>query len=129
MISRPCSLCLRCLLSLALSLALTGCSTLGYDHKEIIAKATLYSPSGALDERAFSGALLEKFASANSPPAALTSFVESLGGKCSFGLTGSLSCSIPQSGAFCISSRIDIEAVVSDGAISSLRARAKHTGC
>lgn len=117
------------LISLSLSLLLTGCGILSYDHRESIAMATLYSPSGALDDKALSGALLEKFSSAASPPAALTSFVESLGGECRASLTGSLYCSIPQSGGFCISSRIDIEAVVSYGTISSLRARAKHHGC
>lgn len=115
--------------SFSLSLLLAGCGTLSYDHRESIARATLYSPSGALDDKALSGALLEKFSGANSPPAALASFVESLGGECRSSLTGSLSCSIPQSGGFCTASRIDIEAVVSDGAISSLRAKARHDGC
>lgn len=116
-------------ISLSLLSLLAGCSTLGYDHRERIAKAVLHLPSGALDEKALSGALMEKFSNRASSPAALSSFVEALGGKCSPSLSGSMSCSIPQSGSFCISSRIDIDAVVSYGAISTLRARSKNDGC
>jgi hypothetical protein len=112
-----------------LSLLCTGCDTLGYDHREDIAKATLYSSRGGLDEKALSGALLKKFSDANYPPAALASFVESLGGKCYSGMAGSMSCSIPQSSSFCIDSRIDIEAVVIDGEISALRVKEKFHGC
>lgn len=116
-------------ISLPLLSLLAGCSALGYDHRERIAKSVLYLPSGALDEKALSGALQEKFSNAAYPPAALSSFVEALGGKCRPSLSGSMSCSIPQSGGFCTSSLIDIEAVVSYGAISTLHARSKNDGC
>jgi len=111
------------------SLLVTSCSSVTYDHREEIARATLFTSKGVIDERAFSGALIEKFSSANSPPAALAAFVESLGGKCSSRLTNSLTCTIPQSGGFCVASRIDIEAVVADGAITSIRTKAKNDGC
>lgn len=114
---------------LGMSLLLSGCSAVSYDRREIIATTTLFSPKGVLDEKAFSGALMEKISTANSPPAALSAFVESLGGKCGPALTGPLLCSIPQSGGFCISIRIDIEATVTNGEITCIRTRARNDGC
>lgn len=71
------------LVASALVLSLQACSATGYDNKERIVQTVLYGDKGRLDERAFGGALLEKFASANSPVMALTKFVESLGRQCS----------------------------------------------
>jgi hypothetical protein len=111
------------------AILVAGCGTMSYDHSEKIATATLFSANGSVDERAFSGALLEKISSANSPPQALLSFVESLGGKCSSLLLNSMSCSIPHSGEFCIARRIIINAVVANGVISSLRTSSRNDGC
>ena len=109
--------------------ALQGCGSAGYDHREKIANATLFNQNGVLDGKAFAGALTEKFAAANSPPAALASFVETIGGKCSTPLSEVMSCSVPQSGSVCLSSRIEITASVPGGVLKEIKATTQHHGC
>ena len=121
-------LCLAAPFAFAL---LQGCGALGYDNREKIARLTLYDEKGILDANAFSAALFAKFANANSPPASLAAFVESIGGKCSISPTekDSMYCSIPQSGQFCVVSNIQLFVTTSNGAISNLSAKARFDGC
>jgi hypothetical protein len=109
--------------------ALLGCSS--YDHREKIASAVLYTEKGSIDPKAFSGALMEKFSSTNSPPSSLDAFVVSLGGKCYPGKNPneSLVCSIPQTATFCVESTIQITASLSAGAIASIKAQQANRGC
>ena len=112
-------------------LLLQGCGALGYDNREKIAHAILYDEKGVFDANAFSAALIAKFANANSPPASLIAFVESIGGKCSISPEekDSMHCSIPQSGSFCVANEIQLFVTTSNGAISNLSAKARFDGC
>jgi hypothetical protein len=108
-----------------------GCSVMGYDHREKIARAVLYDGKGNIDEKVFSSALFEKFSHVNSPPTALTGFVQSLGGNCSKDPKNlnQMHCSIPVSGTICVESRIDLFIVTGNGDISSITAKRNLTGC
>jgi hypothetical protein len=108
---------------------LQGCGVLGYDNREQLAKSTLYDQKGVLDEKAFASALLGKFDQQNSPPASLVKFVESLGGKCTINVKDAMSCSIPQSGTFCLENSISLSVIINSGAISKIFAKSQFLGC
>lgn len=113
------------------SLFLQGCSVIGYDNRDTIARTTLYNEKGVLDANAFSAALIAKFTNANSPPASLIAFVESIGGKCAISPKerDSMYCSIPQWSTFCVASDIQLVVTTSKGIISDLSAKARLDGC
>lgn len=114
---------------LASLIALQGCSVIGVDLRERVGAATLFNDVGLIDERAFAGALAAKFAGAPWPPAALTAYVESLGGTCGAALTDTLHCSIPLSASFCQSRQIDITARISRGKLEEIAAKNQNRSC
>lgn len=125
------TICAAVLVAVVGVIPIQGCSVAGYDNRDRIAQTVLYGNKGSLDEKAFGGALLEKFASANSPTTALTKFVESFGGQCSIDSKNKdfMHCSIPEAATICVENRIDLTVATSNGAISSIYAKSRSTGC
>ena len=112
-------------------LCLQGCSAIGHDNREKIARATLYGEKGALDTKTFASALYEKFSRSSSPLVALNAYVESLEGKC-FNYPNEkdlMRCSIPESSTICVDSRIELLVATSSGNISNITAQSRVTGC
>jgi hypothetical protein len=108
---------------------LQGCAS--FDNREKIALSTLYDQQGRLDEHAFAGALLRRFSQSDAPLIALTAYVKSLGGNCSgwLGENDKMYCQLPQAGAICYVTNIQLEVLTSGGAISQISAKQRSDGC
>lgn len=115
--------------TVSLAIALQGCGTVGYDHREKISNALLFNSNGAVDERAFSGALTERLSLEPLPQASLRSFVESLSGTCTDSLLDRMSCALPLSAGYCMQSIIRIEASMVAGSFKITNVATDRRGC
>jgi hypothetical protein len=117
----------RLLAAAMTSLLLTSCTT--YDNKNRIAAAVLSTPDGQLDEVTLTAALNARFAPGTKSDA-LAKFVTSQDGRCSIVEDNEMSCTLLESGSFCVASKIGLNAKLNqDGTIRSINAKRYLVGC
>ena len=106
-------------------LALTGCSA---NHTREVAFSILFSPDGAADTVAFTGALSAKFPRGTSVEALVT-FIKANSGACRERDSGHLWCEVPLREKFCASSLLGIEVTYLSGTIASLVVKPGGVSC
>ena len=124
---RPQGTYTRLLVAAMTSLLLTSCTA--YDNKNRIAAAVLSTPDGQLDEVTLTAALNARFAQGTKPDG-LAKFVTSQEGRCSIVEDHDMSCTLLESGSFCVASKIGLVANLNqDGTIRSINAKRYLVGC
>ena len=114
---------------LTICIASCGYPQLGHDNREKIALTTLFDSKSGLDEKAFSGALSEKFVRTRSSVSVLRSYVGSIDGTCGSQSADLVKCTIPISGGFCVGTNITLFVYVQDEVISNIQARQVQLAC
>jgi hypothetical protein len=100
-----------------------------YDNKRKLSEAMIYQGDGTLNERAFAGAIMGRFPQGGEP-GALKTFIKSIGGTCLPEKGGKFSCSVDETGSFCVATKISVEVQLDDaGKIKFIGARSYFVGC
>jgi len=98
------------------------------DNREEIAMAMLFHDE-QLDMTAINGAISARFL--NEPAETLTNFVKSIGGTCGMSKLspGTIECSFPVRGVFCVAQNIQLIGDVADDKIQKIRAIPYYPSC